>query len=153
MKYKGKRMALDDFRYVMRFRVPFHDIDMMQHVNNAAYVVWLETANSNYFDEVLGGTLFGNTSMIVAHLEVDYEQPLDYRESVAIGCRVSRLGGKSLDFSFEVWSETRSQRVAYGHATMVGYNYETRSSIPIPDLWREKIQSYERVAPATAVEA
>jgi acyl-CoA thioester hydrolase len=132
----------------MRFRVPFHDIDMMQHVNNAAYVVWLETVNSNYFCEVLGGPLFGATSMIMAHLEMNYEQPLDYREEVAIGCRVSRLGGKSLDFSFEVWSETRRRQAASGHSTMVAYNYDTRSSIAIPEPWREKIKAFERIAPA-----
>ena len=31
-------MPLTDFRSITRFRVPFCDIDMMQHVNNAAYV-------------------------------------------------------------------------------------------------------------------
>ncbi len=142
------RMALDDFRFVMRFRVPFHDIDMLQHVNNAAYVVWLETARCNYFEEVLGGSLTSANSMIVARLEMNYERALDYREDVAVGCRVSRIGRKSFDVAFEIWSETRRQRAVYGNSIMVGYNYETRQSIEIPKRWREIIDEYEVVSPA-----
>ena len=48
-------MPLTDFRYVMRFRVPYCDVDMLQHVNHAAYVVWVETIRCNYFTEVLQG--------------------------------------------------------------------------------------------------
>jgi len=38
-------MALDEFSSITRFRVSFCDIDMLQHVNNAVYVVWAETAD------------------------------------------------------------------------------------------------------------
>jgi acyl-CoA thioester hydrolase len=141
-------MALADFQFVMRFRVPYHDIDMLQHVNNAAYVVWLETVRCNYFDEVLGGSLTGAKSMIVARLEMNYEHPLDYREDVAIGCRVSRIGRKSFDVAFEIWSETRHQLAVYGFSTMVAYDYNSKSSKAFPDDWREIIETYELVAPA-----
>jgi acyl-CoA thioester hydrolase len=141
-------MALDDFRFVRRFRVAYHDIDMLQHANNAAYVVWLETVRCNYFDEVLGGSITGANSMIVARLEMNYEQPLGYREDVAIGCRVSRIGRKSFDVSFEIWSETRRQRAAYGLSTMVAYSYESKTSITFPEPWGEIIEAYEFVAPA-----
>jgi acyl-CoA thioester hydrolase len=140
-------MALEDFRFVMRLRVTYHDIDMLQHVNNAAYVVWLETVRCNYFDEVLGGSITGANSMIVARLEMNYEQPLDYREDVVIGCRVSRIGRKSFDVSFEIWSETRNQRAAHGLSTMVAYSYESKTSIVFPEQWGEIIEAYELVAP------
>ncbi len=140
-------MALDDFRFVMRFRVSFHDIDMLQHVNNAAYVVWLETVRCNYFEQVLGGSLASANSMIVARLEMNYERALDYREDVAVGCRVSRIGRKSFDVAFEIWSETRHERAVYGSSTMVAYSYESRTSIQLPERWRQVIEEYELVAP------
>jgi len=140
-------MALADFRCINRFRVPFCDIDMLQHVNNASYVVWVETVRCNYFDEVLKESLSGASGVILARLEVDYEQPLDYREEVAVGCRISRLGRKSFDFAYEIWSETRQIRAARGVSAMVAYNYRSKSSIVIPERWREIISSYEAVAP------
>jgi YbgC/YbaW family acyl-CoA thioester hydrolase len=84
-------MPLPDFRHINRFRVPFCDVDMLQHVNHAAYVVWAETARCTYFDEVLKESLTGRSGIILARLEFEYEQPLDYREEVAAGCRISRM--------------------------------------------------------------
>jgi acyl-CoA thioester hydrolase len=141
-------MAITDFRCISRFCVPFCDIDMLQHVNNASYVVWAETVRCIYFAEVLKESLAGSSGIILARLELDYEQPLDYREQVAVGCRISRIGRKSFDFTYEIWSETRQQRSARGLSAMVAYNYESKSSIVVPERWREAITAYEVVAPA-----
>lgn len=142
-------MALDEFRSITRFRVPFCDIDMLQHVNHAAYVVWSETARCLYSDEVLGETPSGESGIILAKLEVTYERPLEYREHVAIGCRVTRIGKKSFDFLCEIWSESAKLRAAYCHSTMVAFNHETKSSIVIPQKWRELIAAHEIVPPTT----
>ena len=120
---------------------------MLQHVNNAAYVVWAETARCVYFDEVLGESLTGAKGIILARMEINYDRTLEYREHVAIGCRVTRLGNKSFDFLCEIWSETSNQRAAHCHSTMVAFNYETKSSIVIPERWRELIAAHEVVAP------
>lgn len=143
-------MAIIDFRCTMRFRVPFCDIDMLQHVNNAAYVVWAETIRCNYFDEVLGESLTGECGIILARTEFDYLHPLDYRDEVSIGCRIARVGRKSFDFVYEVWSESRQSMAARGRTVMVAYNHEARTSISIPDNWREVITNYEVLAPESA---
>jgi len=140
-------MAISDFRCTMRFRVPFCDIDMLQHVNNTAYVVWAETVRCTYFDEVLGESLVGPCGIILARTEFDYLHPLDYREEVVIGCRIPRIGHKSFDFIYEVWSASRNTMAARGRTVMVAYNNETKTSIAIPDEWREAISNYEILAP------
>ena len=110
-------MALADFRYVMRFRVPYGDIDMLQHVNHAAYIVWAETVRGAYFADVLGESVGGRSGIIMARLEFHYERPLDYREDVIVGCRIARFGRKSFDFVHEIWSETTDTgpHAAYAH--------------------------------------
>jgi acyl-CoA thioester hydrolase len=123
---------------------------MLQHVNNASYVVWVETVRCIYFAEVLKESLPGANGIILARLEVDYEQPLDYREEVAVGCRISRIGRKSFDFSHEIWSETRQVRAARVVSAIVAYDYTAKASIVIPDRWREVIAAYEVVAPTVA---
>ena len=140
-------MPLADFRCVMRFRVPYCDVDMLQHVNHASYIVWVETVRCNYFAEVLKEPINGANGMILARLQFDYEQPLDYREEVAVACRIARLGRKSFDFVYEIWSETRQIRAAHGSSTMVAYDYEAQSSVVVPERWREVIAAYEVVAP------
>lgn len=140
-------MPLTDFRCITRLRVPYCDMDMLQHVNHASYIVWAETARCNYFDEVFRAPLTGSNGMILAKLQFEYEQPLDYREEVAVGCRISRLGRKSFDFAYEIWSETRQLRAAHGVSSMVAYDYQAQTSIVVPERWRELIAAYEVVAP------
>ncbi len=142
-------MALNEFRSITRFRVPFCDIDMLQHVNNAAYAVWAETARCAYFEDVLHESLNGTSGMVVAKLEIHYERPLAYLEHVAIGCRVARIGRKSFDFIFEFWSEDSTQLAAYCHTTLVAFNFETKNSVPIPEKWRELIAAHEAVQPSS----
>ena len=140
-------MALSDFRCILRFQVPFCYIDMLRHVNNVAYITWTETVRCMYFADVMKENLSSQQSMILARIELDYEQQLEYREQVAVGCRVSRLGRKSFDFSYEIWSESRQVRAAKGISPMVAYDYKTRSSILIPEHWRQHITDYEGIAP------
>jgi acyl-CoA thioester hydrolase len=141
-------MPLSDFRSITRFRVPFCDIDMLQHVNNAAYVVWAETARCVYFDEVLGERLSGNSGIILAKLEITYERPLEYREHVAVGCRVTRIGNKSYELLTEFWSDDSAQRAAVCTAILVAYDYQTKTTIPIPQEWRDRITAHELIPPS-----
>lgn len=134
---------LEEYRFVQRFRVPFSDVDMMQHVNNVAYVRWAETIRSDYFFEVLGAEILSPHGMIMANLFVDYEATLSYRENVAIGCKIDRFGNKSFDFVYEIWSADRSKRVAKLRSTMVAMDYSNNRSFVVPDEWRRKVEAFE----------
>jgi acyl-CoA thioester hydrolase len=137
---------LDEFRKVTHFRVPFADIDMLRHANNTAYLRWAEAARSEYLIEVIGADIGGRTGMILARLDISYESPISYRENIAIGCRVSRIGTKSFDFSSEVWSVDRDVRCARIHTTLVAMDYDLGRSIAVPPEWRERIDTYELTA-------
>jgi acyl-CoA thioester hydrolase len=138
---------LDDFRYTMRFRVPFQDVDMLNHVNNVKYVVWAETIRSAYFAEVLGEEIRGTRGMILAKLVVDYKRPIAYRADVAVGCRIARIGRKSFDIVYEVWDETENASAALITTTLVAYDYTTTSSIAVPEEWRAKAAAFETIPP------
>ena len=99
---------LEGFPLVTRFTIPFSDIDMLQHVNNLAYIRWCETVRTEYFATVMRSDITSERGMIQANINFTYERQLKFRESIAVGVRVSRLGTKSLDFSYEIWSERRA---------------------------------------------
>ena len=85
---------LEGFRLIHRFRVPFCDVDMMRHVNNVAYARWAETLRTEYFGDVLQERIGGATGIILARTEIVYERPIAYRENVAMGGRVGKIGGE-----------------------------------------------------------
>ncbi|MBD5633667.1 MAG: acyl-CoA thioesterase [Candidatus Eremiobacteraeota bacterium] len=141
---------LEEFRQVQRFHVTFADVDMMRHANNVAYVRWGETLRTDYFGDVLGEKIGGERGIILARTEVVYERPIAYREHVAIGGRVGKIGGKSFEFLCEIWSEDSGERCATIACTLVAFDYDANRTIVVPDAWREKIAAFER-APSSAV--
>jgi acyl-CoA thioester hydrolase len=139
---------LSDFRLVHRFRVTFADVDMLRHANNVAYARWAETLRTEYFADVLGERVGGARGMILARTEIVYEKPIAYRERIAVGGRVGKIGTKSFEFLNEVWSEDRDERCATISCTLVAFDYEADRTIVVPDVWRVKIASFESAAPA-----
>jgi acyl-CoA thioester hydrolase len=134
---------LETFPLIMRFSVPFADVDMMQHVNNVAYIRWLETLRAEYFAQVMRTPINGAHGMIQATINFTYERQLSYREEIAVGCSVPRIGTKSFDFSYEVWSVTYGHRAAHGITTMVAFDFENNRTIAVPQTWRDAIAEYE----------
>lgn len=138
---------LASFAAVERFRVPFRDLDFLRHVNNAAYVTWSETIRCNYLADVLGEAIEGERGWIMAGQRWEYHVPIGYRAEVAIGARIARIGGKSLEMAYEVWTTEPERLAASGSCTLVAYDYRRASTIRVPDAWRERIRAFERVQP------
>ena len=134
---------LEDFPLISRFSVPFADVDMMRHVNNVAYIRWLETMRSEYFAQVMKTPINGDHGMIQATINFTYERQLLYREQITIGCKIPRIGTKSFDFYYEIWSETNRHRAAHGVTTMVAFDFTSNRTIAVPQSWRDAIAEYE----------
>jgi acyl-CoA thioester hydrolase len=134
---------LEGFPLVSRFTIPFSDVDMMQHVNNVAYIRWCEMLRVEHFARAIAEPINGPRGIIQANIMFTYERELRYREEIAIGVRVSRMGTKSYDYSYEMWSLTQGQRSAHGITTVVAFNFIERHSIEIPPEWRTAIDAFE----------
>jgi acyl-CoA thioester hydrolase len=116
---------------------------MMQHVNNVAYVRWAETMRGEYFARIMGEMINSSRGMIQASINFTYERQLSYRERIAIGIRVSRIGTKSWDFGYEIWSDDHHHRAALGFTTMVAFDFVAGKTIEIPQSWRDNIAAFE----------
>ena len=134
---------LEGYPLVSRFSVPFADVDMMRHVNNVAYIRWTETMRSEYFAQVMRTPINGDHGMIQATINFTYERQLVYREQIAIGCKIPRIGNKSFDFEYEIWSDTHGHRAAHGITTMVAFDFVRDQTIVVPEDWRKAIAEYE----------
>jgi acyl-CoA thioester hydrolase len=139
---------LEHFPKIDHLRVQFSDVDMLRHVNNLTYLRWAETARTEYFAEVLGGQNGTAEGIILAKLEISFERQMAFREHVALGTRLHRIGTKSFQLEHEIWSTDHDHRCAHILATLVAFNYELNKTIEVPDLWRKRIAAFE-ATPAT----
>jgi acyl-CoA thioester hydrolase len=128
---------VDGYDFVHREVVRFNDLDGMDHVNNAIYATYMESARLAYL-ESLGAGRNPQKSLILARLEIDFRSPISFGEEVEIGVRVSRVGSKSFDLEHEVRADGRL--AAQGKSVLVAYDYTTNSSRELPPEWRELLE-------------
>jgi acyl-CoA thioester hydrolase len=118
-----------EFPHVHRERVRFRDCDAMGHVNNAVY--------STYLEEARIGVLGGLGDFILARVEIDFRSELRAGEEVEVRSRCSRVGTKSFDLEHEIRADGRV--VAEAKSVLVSYDYETSSSVLVPDELRARL--------------
>lgn len=133
------------FNYTHPITVRYADLDPQGHVNNAAYMTYLETARLGYYERtgIWSPNSGDHTGMVVARAEIDYLAPIVYGQVLRVGVRLEKLGNKSMTFVFQVASAEDDQIFATGRSVMVAYDNATETSRPVPQEWREKLLNFE----------
>jgi acyl-CoA thioester hydrolase len=133
---------MEGFRFVYPQEVAFGALDAFGHVNNAVYLTYLENARIGYMREVLGIESVEDLLVIVAKVNIDFRSRASLGEVLEIGARVSRIGTKSFDLDHEVRGSD-GRLVATASTTLVTFDYRGDATMPVPELWRERIESFE----------
>jgi len=135
----------------VRVEVPYGDIDAMGHLNNVAYLRYLEFARQKYWLALRGSSDFWDIDFVVAHSEIDYLSSVEMGEVLEIEIRVSRMGNSSFDFSYTVRATTEgvtgaagARTVAEAKTTQVSYDWRARAKKPLSDERRRAIEEFER---------
>ncbi len=130
------------YRFVMPRDVEFRDVDAADHVNNAVYLTYLETARIRYLIDVLGAEFAYQLSLILARITVDFRSPARFPEALEIGARVTRVGTKSFDMEHEVRAGD-GRLVLEASSVLVAYDYEANAPMAVPEDWRARFDAYE----------
>jgi acyl-CoA thioester hydrolase len=133
---------MEGYRFVHARDVEFRDVDAADHVNNAVYLTYLETARIAYLVEALGADFLYELSLILASITVDFRSPARFPERLEIGARVTRVGTKSFVMEHEVRGGD-GRLVLEASSVLVAYDYEADASMAVPEDWRTRLDAYE----------
>lgn len=120
----------------MKFRVPFGDVDMMGHVNNAKYLTYFETARTNLLRQAFGSFPQGKLGLIIARAEIDYKSPARWDDELTVKVRPGSIGNSSFVYEYEITNQD-GKVVATGKTVQVAYDYAKGVPIPVPELARD----------------
>jgi acyl-CoA thioester hydrolase len=136
---------MSSFRFFHPIIVRYGDLDPQGHVNNAAFLTYLEHARVNYIRhlDLWDGKSFLEIGFILARVELDYKAPILMTDAVEVGVRTSRLGNKSLDMEYIVREAGGGAIYGEGKTVQVAYDYQDRATIPLQPSWRESIIAFE----------
>jgi acyl-CoA thioester hydrolase len=133
---------MEGYRYTLRREVEFRDVDAADHVNNAVYLTYLETARIRYLIEVIGADFAYQLSVILARVAVDFRSPARFPETLTVGTRVTRVGTKSFDMEHEIRGGD-GRLVLEASTVLVAYDYEANAPMAVPEDWRARLDAYE----------
>jgi acyl-CoA thioester hydrolase len=133
---------MEGYRFTLPREVEFRDVDAADHVNNAVYLTYLETARIRYLTEVLGADFAYQLSVILAHVTVDFRSPARFPETLEVGTRVTGVGSKSFDMEHEIRGED-GRLVLEASTVLVAYDYEANAPMAVPDGWRARLDAFE----------
>lgn len=124
--------------YVVPHQVIFRDVDAYGHVNNAVFFTYFEWARTLLWFEL---TQFGGArdlGFIVAHAQCDFRMQIEL-EPIEICVRVGEMRNTSFDTLYEIRKNNGRDIAATGKVTVVLYDWERESKIPISDELRRKV--------------
>lgn len=137
----------EDYKHSIPIQIRFSDIDKINHVNNACYLNYFETARVAYFDRVFGGRNdWDKQGFVLARNEINHLHPIHLEDEIFCLTKVTQLGNKSLTLKNSVLKRTKEGYVecANGIGILVAMNYITHESILLPEEWKAMISEFEK---------
>ena len=139
------QMNRADFRFFHRLRVRWAEVDMQKIVFNAHYLMYFDTAISDYWRalalpyhdamQVLDGDLY----VVKATVEFHASAQLDDQIEVALKC--SRVGSSSMVFTAAIFRG--EDHLISGELIYVFADPATQTSRPVPQALRDTVLGYE----------
>ncbi len=123
--------------------VRFRDVDMFGHVNNAAYLTYIESARVAYYGYLTGLKDPREFDMTVARAEIDFRRPAFYGQTLHVYTRAARIGNKSWTLEHELRDSNSGEVIARGSTVIVHFDHVTQESKPLPPEIVELIERHE----------
>ena len=124
-------------------RPRFRDTDAMGHINNAVYITYLEVGRQAYWAEFDKDSDYRRVPFTLARVECDFRTEALVKEVLEVGIRCSRIGTRSFAFEYVIREKTTDRVVVEASTVQVCYDYATKSSLPVPDEMRRRLEAFE----------
>jgi acyl-CoA thioester hydrolase len=125
-------------------RVRFGDLDAMRHLNNVVFLRYFETARIAYIRSLLpdhdpAHPEQAKWGLIFAECHINYRSPVYFDEEVAVECSIGEVRRSAFQVLFTM--RVGERVAAEGYGWLVGFDYVTERSSPLPDSLREVLQT------------
>jgi len=121
-------MNLDKFKNRLQVIIRYEDLDTYGHVNNKAFLTFLEDARIYYMKDVMNFAPKNfDYEAVVGRIDISYLAPLFLYDEVWVYTRCSKIGTKSYDLeSYIIKKENNTEIIAAKViTTMVSFDLKT----------------------------
>ena len=127
-----KNYSIKDYKLIYKIDTRWKDLDAFQHINNAVYATYIESARVDLFKRWgILGTNEGK-SIIMASLKIDYFHQLKHPTSLTIGQKITRIGNTSFDIESVIFNEDEKP-VCLAVVIAVCFDFDTQKPVQVYD--------------------
>ncbi|HBJ77087.1 MAG TPA: hypothetical protein DDY68_04675 [Porphyromonadaceae bacterium] len=135
---------MEGFHHSIKVNVRFGDIDLLHHVNNAAFASILDEGRINYSKEVdPEGFNPDRIAMVLVNINLDFIASAHIFDQLEIFTRCTRIGNKSLDLEQMICLCPEGKVIVRSHSTLVSIDPYTHESRAVPEDWILKLEQFE----------
>ncbi|MDX1350345.1 MAG: thioesterase family protein [Putridiphycobacter sp.] len=126
-------------------QIRFSDCDMLNHVNNAVYLQYFETARVEFFNKELRGWDWNTNGIILAKNIVDYLKPVYLNDTCYIALTCTKIGNASFTLAYQLMVvESGIETVkAQGESVLVCFDFKTKQTELIPKNLLRVLEKYK----------
>lgn len=137
---------MDGYQVVFEHEVLFRDLDAMRHVNNVAYLAFMEDARVQYWNALRKERDLKGINFILAEITCRYLSPAHFGETLVIGIRARKVGNKSFRFEYRMEDMESGRLITEGKSVQVMYDYKKKQTIPLDERLRDAAASLEQIS-------
>ena len=123
----------EPFAFGQADRVRFHELDVLDHVNNATYLSWFETMRIAYL-RAYGISDYadaeGRPVLVLKSVAVDYHRPLHLEDVYIVAGRTKAYRRTSWSMEYQVWSEGAHCATGSAVIVLMENDFVTRKALP-----------------------
>lgn len=132
----------DRYRHFVSITTRLMDNDLYNHLNNATYYSFIDTAVTSYLTHAVKRDLANDPVIyLVVENGCSYFQPIAFPDRVECGLRVSHIGSSSMRFEVGLFRNEDPLAAALGHFVQVCCDRATQKPIPMPAAVRGALEA------------
>jgi acyl-CoA thioester hydrolase len=137
----------DRYRHFVSITTRLMDNDLYNHVNNATYISFIDTAVTSYLANAIGRDLATDSlAYLVVENGCTYFRPIAFPDIVHCGVRVAAIGTSSMRLEVGIFRNEEPLEAAHGYFVQVCCDRTTQRPVPMPPRVRAALEALRKPA-------
>ncbi|NKF52086.1 acyl-CoA thioesterase [Shewanella sp. WXL01] len=135
-------------KYPIHTHIPvaWGEMDALQHVNNANYFRYFETARLDFFTQInfLKDLHQSGIGPVVSETNARFKRPVVYPDNLVVGVSVSETQQDRFTMHYHVYSKSQQAVTTQGWAKIVMFNFKTGQKADISPELLDALKTHEQ---------
>lgn len=132
------------FRHITPIQIRFNDIDILGHINNNAYLEYMDLGKTSYFNAIKPNPIDWKTiNVVIVNVNCNFYSPGYLKEPIAVLTTITSISQRSLKLEQRVINTETGDVKCIGTSIMAGFDPTTAQGSEIDQQWIDAICQYE----------